>query len=131
MWPPALTGSKARGDSWTSSSQVRGQSSRREKRPSYPVAGHGRRNPRLSLNCLRTEGNIFVFRVLSSARLRSSMSVPVDERVTLLNFHLHIAGNCLNECGENLVPTEGWGDRSQNCLHDVRIVGNTELIWDG
>jgi hypothetical protein len=24
-----------------------------------------------------------------------------------------------------LVPTEGWGDRSQNCLHDVRIVGNT------
>jgi len=53
------------------------------------------------------------------------MSVPVDERVTLLNFHLHIAGNCLNECGENLVPTEGWGDRSQNCLHDVRVIGNT------
>jgi hypothetical protein len=48
-----------------------------------------------------------------------------------LNFHLHIAGTCLNECGDNLVPTEGWGDRSQNCLHHVRIVGNTELIWDG
>ena len=43
----------------------------------------------------------------------------------LLNFHLHIAGNRLNECGDDLVPTEGWGDRSQNCLHDVRIVGNT------
>jgi hypothetical protein len=27
--------------------------------------------------------------------------------------------------GDDLVPTEGWGDRSQNCLHDVRIVGNT------
>jgi hypothetical protein len=49
----------------------------------------------------------------------------------LLNFRLHIASNCLNECGDDLVPTEGWGDRSQNCLHDVRIVGNTELIWDG
>jgi len=53
------------------------------------------------------------------------MSVPVDERVTLLNFHLHIAGNCLNECGENLVPTEGWGDRSQNCLHDVGVIGDS------
>jgi hypothetical protein len=40
-------------------------------------------------------------------------------------------GEQLLECGENLVPTERWGDRSQNCLHDVRIVGNTELIWDG
>jgi hypothetical protein len=43
----------------------------------------------------------------------------------LLNFHLHIAGNCLNECGYDLAPTEGWGDRSQNCLHDVRIIGDT------
>ena len=42
-----------------------------------------------------------------------------------LNFHLHIAGNCLNECGDDLVPTEGWGDRSQNCLHDVRVIGDT------
>ena len=25
----------------------------------------------------------------------------------------------------DLVPTEPWGDRSQNCLHDVRIIGNT------
>jgi hypothetical protein len=38
---------------------------------------------------------------------------------------LYIASNCLNECGDDLVPTEGWGDRSQNCLHDVRIIGNT------
>ena len=43
----------------------------------------------------------------------------------LLNFCPHIASNCLNECGDDLVPTEGWGDRSQNCLHDMRIVGNT------
>jgi hypothetical protein len=48
-----------------------------------------------------------------------------DERVALLNFHLHIAGNSLNECGDDLVPTEGWGDRSQNCLHDVRVIGDT------
>jgi hypothetical protein len=31
----------------------------------------------------------------------------------------------LNECGDNLAPTEGWSDRSQNCLNDMRIVGNT------
>jgi len=43
----------------------------------------------------------------------------------LLNFHLHIAGNGLNERGHDLVPTEGWGDRSQNCLHDVRVIGDT------
>jgi len=50
---------------------------------------------------------------------------PKDERLALLNFHLHIAGNCLNECGDDLVATEGWGDRSQNCLHDVRVIGDT------
>ena len=27
--------------------------------------------------------------------------------------------------GDDLSPTERWGDRSQNCLHDMRIVGNT------
>jgi hypothetical protein len=27
--------------------------------------------------------------------------------------------------GDDLAPTEGWSDRSQNCLHDMRIVGNT------
>jgi hypothetical protein len=54
-----------------------------------------------------------------------------DERVAFAEFSSAYPGNCLNECGENLVPTERWGDRSQNCLHDVRIVGNTELIWDG
>jgi hypothetical protein len=27
--------------------------------------------------------------------------------------------------GDVLVPTEGRGDRSQNCLHDMRIIGNT------
>jgi len=30
-----------------------------------------------------------------------------------------------NECGDYLAPTEGWSDRSQNCLNDMRIVGNT------
>ena len=29
------------------------------------------------------------------------------------------------QSGDDLVPTEGWGDRSQNRLHDVRIIGNT------
>src|SRR4029077_11777989 len=31
----------------------------------------------------------------------------------------------LNECGDDLVPTEGWGNRSQYCLHDVRVIGDT------
>jgi hypothetical protein len=31
----------------------------------------------------------------------------------------------LNEGGDDLAPTEGWSDRSQNCLNDMRIVGNT------
>ena len=39
--------------------------------------------------------------------------------------------NCLNECGDDLAPTEGWSDRRQNCLLDMCIVGNTELIWNG
>jgi hypothetical protein len=29
------------------------------------------------------------------------------------------------DCGDDLMPTEGWGDRSQNCLHDVRVIGDT------
>jgi hypothetical protein len=29
------------------------------------------------------------------------------------------------EVGDDLAPTEGWGDRGQNCLHDMRVVGNT------
>ena len=38
--------------------------------------------------------------------------------------HAH-AGKQLLECGDDLVPTEGWSDRSQNCLHDVRVIGDT------
>ena len=34
----------------------------------------------------------------------------------------------LSECGDDLVPTECWGDRSQNCFHDMRVVGNAQLI---
>jgi hypothetical protein len=29
-----------------------------------------------------------------------------------------------------LSPTESWGDRSQNGFQNVRIVGDTELIWN-
>ena len=32
--------------------------------------------------------------------------------------------NCLNECIGDLAPVESWGDSSQNCLHDMHIVGN-------
>ena len=43
-----------------------------------------------------------------------------------------VLGNLLQSTGrDDLVPAEGWSDRSQNCLHDMRIVGNTELIWNG
>ena len=30
----------------------------------------------------------------------------------------------------DLSPTESWGDSSQNGLQNVRIVGDTELIWN-
>jgi len=33
--------------------------------------------------------------------------------------------------GGDLAPTEGWSHGSQNCLHDMRIVGDTELIRNG
>jgi hypothetical protein len=60
------------------------------------------------------------------ANFRGVQERAYDERVAFAECSsAYRAGNCLNECGENLVPTEGWGDRSQNCLHDVRIVGNT------
>jgi hypothetical protein len=49
----------------------------------------------------------------------------------LLNFRLHIASKCLDERGDDLAPTEGRSDRCENCLHDMRIVGNTQLIWNG
>jgi hypothetical protein len=32
--------------------------------------------------------------------------------------------NSLNKSTGDLPPTENWGDSSQNCLHDMRIVGN-------
>ena len=31
----------------------------------------------------------------------------------------------------DLSPTESWGDSSQNGFQNVRIVGDTELIWNG
>src|SRR3984957_11956791 len=33
--------------------------------------------------------------------------------------------NFLNKCDNDLAPTESWGDRSQNCFHDMRVVGNS------
>src|SRR5580698_81074 len=35
------------------------------------------------------------------------------------------------EWGGDLAPVERRGYRGQNCLHDVHIVGNAELIWNG
>src|ERR1039458_2097195 len=31
----------------------------------------------------------------------------------------------------DLTPIEGWGNGSLNCLQNMRIVGNTQLVWDG
>jgi hypothetical protein len=53
------------------------------------------------------------------------MHYAMVENVLIFVIHSFIAGNCLNERGDDLVPTEGWGDRSQNCLHDVRVIGDT------
>ena len=33
----------------------------------------------------------------------------------------------IRECGDDLTPIESWSDRSQNCLHDVCIVGKTKI----
>jgi hypothetical protein len=30
----------------------------------------------------------------------------------------------------DLSPTESWGDRSQDGLQNMRVVGDTELIWN-
>jgi len=32
---------------------------------------------------------------------------------------------------DDLAPIESWGDSGQNCLYDMRIVGNTQLVGDG
>jgi hypothetical protein len=48
----------------------------------------------------------------------------------LLNFPLHTGSNCFSECGNDSVPAEGWSDRSQNCIHDMYVVSNTQLIWN-
>ena len=70
-----------------------------------------------------------IFSAVSGADATEHFSVFVIEGNEIIYENdecgLHIAGNCLNECGDDLVPTEGWGDRSQNCLHDVRVIGDT------
>lgn len=30
-----------------------------------------------------------------------------------------------------LTPADPWGNSRQNCLHGMRIVGNTQLVWNG
>src|SRR5438309_5773794 len=60
----------------------------------------------------------------TTARARCSLPVPrIRESRTLPLQGTQIY--YLNECGDDLAPTEGWSDRSQNCLNDMRIVGNT------
>src|ERR1700678_1038970 len=39
--------------------------------------------------------------------------------------------DCADQVGDDLTPTESWSDSSQNCLHDMGIVGNTKLVRDG
>jgi len=31
----------------------------------------------------------------------------------------------------DLAPIKRGGDKSQNCLHDMHIVGDAQLVWDG
>ena len=51
-------------------------------------------------------------------------------RGLVLRVGIAEAINCLDECID-LAPIESWGDGSQNCLQNMRIVGNTQLVWDG
>jgi len=60
----------------------------------------------------------------TTARGRCSLPVPrirQSRTLPLQGTQIYY----LNECGNDLAPTEGWSDRSQNCLNDMRIVGNT------
>ena len=66
-----------------------------------------------------------IFSAVSGAAATKHFSVFVIEGNEIDECGLHIAGNCLNDCGDDLVPTEGWGDRSQNRLHDVRVIRDT------
>jgi hypothetical protein len=74
---------------------------------------------------------ILSFVVLLDGSRESAGLEPATSAVQRQRPRHALSGKQLLEWGENLVPTERWGDRTQNCLHDVRIVGNTELIWDG
>ncbi len=44
-------------------------------------------------------------------------------------FTHHQNGKRLVGYGD-LAPIESWGDGSQNCLQNMRIVGNTQLVWN-
>jgi hypothetical protein len=69
------------------------------------------------------------------ARTEGKVALVIGDRLRLQKLGgsgcMRMTSNSLNECGGSLAPTKGWRDRSQNCLHDMRIVGNTELIWNG
>jgi len=53
----------------------------------------------------------------------------IDATMSPAGFSERING--LNEGMGDLAPMQSWGDSRQNCLHDMRIVGNTQLVWDG
>ena len=43
----------------------------------------------------------------------------------------HLSGSCVNQELADLAPVEPWGNSRQNRLHGMRIVGNTQLVWNG
>jgi hypothetical protein len=72
--------------------------------------------------------------------LRSDTDSPcvisLDKRASR-HLAVGISDKCLMQLSENgvirlgdLSPTESWGDSSQNGFQNVRIVGDTELIWN-
>ena len=50
--------------------------------------------------------------------------------IAILKAGDDLPGTDFNECRDELAPTESWNDLSQDCLHDVRIVGNIQLLRD-
>jgi hypothetical protein len=40
-------------------------------------------------------------------------------------------GKGVNQELADLAPVEPWGNSRQNRLHGMRIVGNTQLVWNG
>jgi hypothetical protein len=91
----------------------------------------------------RNEVRLLLRSIRSSSASEGSRQLRMGNAITRVRaFRVHsIATACLgsaflrtahrNDRNVPLAPTESWGDRGQNRLHDVRIIRNTELIWDG